>query len=80
MFNIFRDYESSDDDSFPRRLKAIRGKERDPDLGKVVAVDYGDRRKKDSWYPGLIVPQSPAQSNIKISKEEHLIRSFKDGK
>lgn len=77
--NSSLDYESSDDDSFPRKLKAIRGKERDPDLGKVVAVDYGDRRKKDSWYPGLIVPH-PAQSNIKITKEEHLIRSFKDGK
>ncbi|XP_035225681.1 AT-rich interactive domain-containing protein 4B-like [Stegodyphus dumicola] len=77
--NSSLDYGSSDEDSLPRKLKAIRGKERDPDLGKVVCVDYGDRRKKDSWYPGLIVPH-PAQSNIKISKEEHLIRSFKDGK
>ncbi|XP_042905204.1 AT-rich interactive domain-containing protein 4B isoform X2 [Parasteatoda tepidariorum] len=78
--NSSLDYESSDDeDSLPRKLKAIRGKERDPDLGKVVCVDYGDRRKKDNWYPGLIVPLPP-QSNIKILKEEHLIRSFKDGK
>ncbi|XP_054710278.1 AT-rich interactive domain-containing protein 4B-like [Uloborus diversus] len=77
--NSSLDYESSDDEVLPRKLKAIRGKERDPDLGKVVCVDYGDRRKKDNWYPGLIVPHPP-QSNIKLSKEEHMIRSFKDGK
>lgn len=80
LFIFLRDYESSDDEmSFPRKLKAIRGKEKDPDLGKVVAVDFGDRRKRDNWYPGLVVPQ-PAQSTIKIAKEEYLIRSFKDGK
>lgn len=77
--NSALDYESSDDESIPRKVRAIRGKEQNPDLGKVVCVDYGDRRKKENWYPGLIVPH-PTQSNIKISKEEHLIRSFKDGK
>ncbi|KAG8198175.1 hypothetical protein JTE90_006923 [Oedothorax gibbosus] len=73
------DYESSEDESIPRKVKAIRGKEQNPDLGKVVCVDYGDRRKKDNWYPGLIYPH-PAQSSIKLAKEEHLVRSFKDGK
>ncbi|GFT68434.1 AT-rich interactive domain-containing protein 4B [Nephila pilipes] len=77
--NSALEYESSDDESIPRKVRAIRNKEQNPDLGKVVCVDYGDRRKKENWYPGLIVPH-PTQSNIKITKEEHLIRSFKDGK
>ncbi|CAL1277052.1 unnamed protein product [Larinioides sclopetarius] len=77
--NSSLDYESSDDDSIPRKVRAIREKEQNQDLGKVICVDYGDRRKKENWYPGLIVPH-PAQSTIKISKDEHLIRSFKDGK
>ncbi|GIY06554.1 AT-rich interactive domain-containing protein 4B [Caerostris extrusa] len=58
--NSSLDYESSDEDSISRKVRAIRGKE----------------QKSRSWesFP------HPAQSTIKISKEEHLIRSFKDGK
>ncbi|KAF8787225.1 AT-rich interactive domain-containing protein like [Argiope bruennichi] len=52
--NSSLDYESSDDENIPRKVRAIRDKEQNPDLGKV--------------------------STIKISKDEHLIRSFKDGK
>ncbi|GFR18035.1 AT-rich interactive domain-containing protein 4B, partial [Trichonephila clavata] len=73
------DYESSDEETVPRKVRAIRGKDQNPDLGKVVCVDYGDRRKKENWYPGLIVPH-PTQANMKLSKEEILVRSFKDGK
>ncbi|PRD31296.1 UNVERIFIED_CONTAM: Arid4b [Trichonephila clavipes] len=73
------DYESSDEETVPRKVRAIRGKDQNPDLGKVVCVDYGDRRKKENWYPALIVPH-PTQANMKLSKEEILVRSFKDGK
>ncbi|GFQ75800.1 AT-rich interactive domain-containing protein 4B [Trichonephila clavata] len=69
----------SDEETVPRKVRAIRGKDQNPDLGKVVCVDYGDRRKKENWYPGLIVPH-PTQANMKLSKEEILVRSFKDGK
>ncbi|XP_076315883.1 LOW QUALITY PROTEIN: uncharacterized protein LOC143228520 [Tachypleus tridentatus] len=71
---------SSDEESSPRKVQKPKPKDRDPDLGKVVRIDMGDRRKKDSWFPGLIVAPS-AQDGLKINtKEEYLIRSFRDGK
>ncbi|XP_013777199.2 LOW QUALITY PROTEIN: AT-rich interactive domain-containing protein 4A-like [Limulus polyphemus] len=71
---------SSDEESPPRKVQKPKLKDKDPDLGKVVRIDMGDRRKKDSWFPGLIVAPS-AQDSLKINtKEEYLIRSFRDGK
>ncbi len=56
--------------------------ERDPDWGKVVCVDYGDKRgsKKDIWFPALIVAPTAQEATTKIGKDEHLVRSFRDGR
>lgn len=74
------DDDSSDDESARRQKKIVRRKDRDSDVGKVICYEVGDKRKKDSWLPCLIVSSS-AQENLKINqKEDYLIRSFKDGK
>jgi Ras-related protein Rab-1A len=48
----------------------------------VVCVDYGDKRgsKKDIWFPALIVAPTAQETPTKIGKDEHLVRSFKDGR
>ncbi|XP_067119797.1 AT-rich interactive domain-containing protein 4A-like isoform X2 [Centruroides vittatus] len=74
------DDDSSDDESARRQQKVIRRKDRESDIGKVIIYEVGDKRKKDSWLPCLVVSPS-SQENMKISqKEDYLIRSFKDGK
>lgn len=66
----------------------IENEEQEPDLdlyssdiGKVVCVEAGDKKKtKDNWFPGLVVVPS-AQPTVRINvREEFLIRSFKDGR
>ncbi|KAG1662389.1 Exocyst complex component 5 [Nymphon striatum] len=72
-------------DECPSPAKSIKKnkyhlKELEADLGRIVCVDYGDKRKKDSWFPGLIVSPT-VQDNVTINqKEDYLIRSFKDDK
>ncbi|XP_064490019.1 AT-rich interactive domain-containing protein 4A-like isoform X2 [Ornithodoros turicata] len=46
-------------------------------VGRVVCLE-GDRRKKDSWLPALVV--SPGQEGILTNRDECLVRSFRDGK
>lgn len=72
------DGDSSGEELHSKRKKDLR-KDYESDIAKVVCVDMGDKRKKDNWFPGLIV--SPTSQDIKInSKDYYLVRSFKDGK
>ena len=51
-------------------------------MGKIVCVESTDKKKnsKDSWFPALIVCPS-AQDTVKIrTKDEYLVRSFRDGR
>ncbi|XP_021941248.1 AT-rich interactive domain-containing protein 4B isoform X2 [Zootermopsis nevadensis] len=70
---------SSDDEDSPRRGK--RKEEKEADIGKVVCVELGDKKKqKDNWFPGLVVAPT-AQDTVRIRvREEYLVRSFKDGR
>ncbi|CAG2120448.1 unnamed protein product, partial [Medioppia subpectinata] len=56
--------------------------ERDTDWGRVVCVDYSDKRgsKKDVWFPALIVAPTAQQPTAKVARDEHLVRSFRDGR
>jgi Ras-related protein Rab-1A len=56
--------------------------ERDSDWGRVVCVDYSDKRgsKKDLWFPALIVAPTAQQPPAKTGRDEHLVRSFRDGR
>jgi hypothetical protein len=60
------------------------GERRDPDCGKLICVDYGDKRStklKDGWFPALIVHPSAQDNNSKIDiKEDHLVKSFINGR
>lgn len=71
----FRDDNSDDEDK--QEIKV----EREEDMGKVVCVEVGDKKKsKDNWFPGLIVAPN-AQDSVKIDiEDEYLVRSFKDGR
>ncbi|XP_076359064.1 uncharacterized protein LOC143251691 isoform X2 [Tachypleus tridentatus] len=74
------DDESSDDETPQKKGKESKSRERDPNYGKVVCYDFGDKRKKDNWFPALVVAHT-AQESIKMNpKQEFLVRSFKDGK
>lgn len=55
--------------------------EREAEIGKVVCVELGDKKKsKDNWFPGLVVAPN-AQDTVRIRvKEEFLVRSFKDAR
>lgn len=58
---------------------------RDPDCGKLICVDYADKRNtklKDGWFPALIVhPSAQDNSQSKIDlKEDHLVKSFINGR
>lgn len=53
-----------------------------PNIGRVVCVENTDKKgkKETPWFPALIVAPS-ASDAVKIdTKEEFLIRSFKDGR
>lgn len=71
--------ESSDEEEEPRKGKVKEEKE--ADIGKVVCVELGDKKKqKDNWFPGLVVHPA-AQEVVRIRvKDEYLVRSFKDGR
>ncbi|XP_023209385.1 AT-rich interactive domain-containing protein 4B-like [Centruroides sculpturatus] len=72
------DGDSSSEELHSKRKKDLK-KDYETDIAKVVCVDMGDKRKKDNWFPALIV--SPTSQDIKInSKDYYLVRSFKDGK
>ncbi|XP_067137771.1 AT-rich interactive domain-containing protein 4B-like isoform X2 [Centruroides vittatus] len=72
------DGDSSSEELHSKRKKDTK-KDYESDIAKVVCVDMGDKRKKDNWFPALIV--SPTSQDIKInSKDYYLVRSFKDGK
>ncbi|XP_025203332.1 AT-rich interactive domain-containing protein 4A-like [Melanaphis sacchari] len=51
------------------------------DIGKVICVVTNIKKKvRDNWFPGLIVAPT-SQSSVKTNFiENHLVRSFKDGK
>lgn len=52
------------------------------DIGKVVCVEAGDKKKsgRDNWFPGLVVVPS-AQPTVRINvRDELLVRSFRDGR
>jgi Ras-related protein Rab-1A len=74
--------ESSDEDDVPAVKKGKKKTGRgDVDIGKVVCVEVTDKKKsKDNWFPALIVTPS-AQETVKIrTKDEYLVRSFRDGR
>ena len=54
----------SDDEDSPRKGK--RKEEQEADIGKVVCVELGDKKKqKDNWFPGLVVAPT-AQDTVRI--------------
>jgi len=76
--------ESSDEESsvsIKKTQKRFNQDDGDVDIGKVVCVEVTDKKKgKDNWFPGVIV--SPvSQVTVKIkTKDEYLVRSFRDGR
>jgi Ras-related protein Rab-1A len=76
---LFISDDSSDDEDNPRKGK--RKEEKEADIGKVVCVELGDKKKqKDNWFPGLVVAPT-AQDTVRIRvRDEYLVRSFKDGR
>ncbi|CAG7822664.1 unnamed protein product [Allacma fusca] len=72
--------ESSEDEDIPAK-KGRKKINKEADMGKVVCVESTDKKKiKDAWFPALIVSPS-AQETVKIrTKDEYLVRSFKDGR
>ncbi|KAK2707232.1 AT-rich interactive domain-containing protein 4B-like isoform X2 [Artemia franciscana] len=75
------DGESDDDDGDLSSKDGSQTDEREVDIGKVICVEIGERkRSKENWFPGLVVaPTAQDQVSIRI-KEEYLVRSFKDGR
>ncbi|XP_066993886.2 microtubule-associated protein futsch isoform X2 [Anabrus simplex] len=71
--------ESSDEEDIPKKGK--KKEEKEADIGKVVCVELGDKKKqKDNWFPGLVVAPT-AQDTVRIRvRDEYLVRSFKDGR
>lgn len=46
----------------------------------MVCVELTDKKKKDSWFPGLIVAPT-AQDTVRIRvRDDYLVRSFKDAR
>ena len=73
--------ESSDEDDAPAKKGKKKSGRGEVDIGKVVCVEVTDKKKsKDNWFPALIVTPS-AQETVKIrTKDEYLVRSFRDGR
>lgn len=82
-----RDESSEDEDSPPRGTRdstssggAKEGMETEPEIGRVVCVELGDKKKKDNWFPGLVVAPT-AQDTVRIRvRDDYLVRSFKDAR
>lgn len=80
--------ESSDDEDSPPRgnrdsasnMGGKDGVETEPEIGRVVCVELGDKKKKDNWFPGLVVAPT-AQATVRIRvRDDYLVRSFKDAR
>ncbi|KAL6440112.1 hypothetical protein ACFW04_003019 [Cataglyphis niger] len=82
-----QDESSEDEDSPPRGTHdsassggSKEGMETEPEIGKVVCVELGDKKKKDNWFPGLVVAPT-AQDTVRIRvRDDYLVRSFKDAR
>ncbi|KZC11281.1 AT-rich interactive domain-containing protein 4B, partial [Dufourea novaeangliae] len=82
-----RDESSDDEDSPPRGTRdsgssgtGKEGMETEPEIGRVVCVELGDKKKKDNWFPGLVVAPT-AQDTVRIRvRDDYLVRSFKDAR
>ncbi|CAD1469257.1 unnamed protein product, partial [Heterotrigona itama] len=80
-----QDESSDDEDSPPRGTRdsgsngtGKEGMETEPEIGRVVCVELGDKKKKDNWFPGLVVAPT-AQDTVRIRvRDDYLVRSFKD--
>ncbi|KAK8753345.1 hypothetical protein OTU49_003980, partial [Cherax quadricarinatus] len=72
--------DDDDDDDVHKRHRSRR-EEWESDIGKVVCVELGDKKKqKDNWFPGLVVAPT-SQDSVKIeTKKDYLVRSFQDGR
>lgn len=85
--NCYRDESSDDEDSPPRGTRdsgssgtGKEGMETEPEIGRVVCVELGDKKKKDNWFPGLVVAPT-AQDTVRIRvRDDYLVRSFKDAR
>ena len=77
-----RHHNSDSEEDDADELESQSPPERDADWGKVVCVDYGDKRgsKKDIWFPAVIVAPTAQDPTTKMSKDEYLVRSFRDGR
>ena len=77
-----RHHNSDSDEEDVDDIETQSPPEKDADWGRVVCVDYGDKRgsKKDIWFPALIVAPTAQDVTTKMSKDEHLVRSFRDGR
>ena len=60
---------------------ARKPEDREPNIGKIVCVEVSEKKKgKETWFPGLIVAPT-AQDAVSIrTKDEYLVRSFKDAR
>ncbi|XP_008558302.1 AT-rich interactive domain-containing protein 4B isoform X2 [Microplitis demolitor] len=81
-----RDDSSEDEGSPPRGspsgsgVGGKEGVETEPEIGRVVCVELGDKKKKDNWFPGLVVAPT-AQDTVRIRvRDDYLVRSFKDAR
>ncbi|XP_017883106.1 AT-rich interactive domain-containing protein 4B isoform X2 [Ceratina calcarata] len=82
-----QDESSDDEDSPPRGNRdsgssgtGKEGMETEPEIGRVVCVELGDKKKKDNWFPGLVVAPT-AQDTVRIRvRDDYLVRSFKDAR
>lgn len=82
-----RDDSSDDDDGSQRGShdsgsggSGKEGAETEPEIGRVVCVELGDKKKKDNWFPGLVVAPT-AQDTVRIRvRDDYLVRSFKDAR
>lgn len=88
-FHFFRDGSSDEDDDDGARGSNDSGSgfgskdepEIEPEIGKVVCVELsGDKKKKDNWFPGLIVSPNAQDTNKINVHEEYLVRSFRDSR
>ncbi|KAK0181893.1 hypothetical protein PV327_000077 [Microctonus hyperodae] len=79
--------DSSEDEGSPPRGSPSgsgsggkEGVETEPEIGRVVCVELGDKKKKDNWFPGLVVAPT-AQDTVRIRvRDDYLVRSFKDAR
>lgn len=77
----FRDGDESGEEDDVHKRHRSRREEWESDIGKVVCVELGDKKKqKDNWFPGLVVAPT-SQDSVKIeTKKDYLVRSFQDGR